>query len=76
MISVMRIFFQKSKVTDFAKKKFGEILSEPAQKELQSYLETHEAKITDFFVDILNPEKDQRSFDQRLQSHQDSMMEF
>ena len=68
--------FSKSKVTDFAKKKFGENLSEPAQKELQSYLETHEAKITDFFVDILNPEKDQRSFDQRLQSHQDSMMEF
>lgn len=68
--------FSKDKVEAFAKKNFGENLSEPAQEELQSYLGTHEAKITDFFVDILNPEKDHRSFDQRLESHQDSMMQF
>jgi hypothetical protein len=68
--------FSKSKIEAFAKKNFGENLSEAAQDELDEYLETHEAKITDFFVDILNPESDQRSHDQRIEDNRDRMMQF
>lgn len=68
--------FSKNKVEQFAEENFGEDLSRPAKDEMQGYLGTHQAKISDFFVDILNPEKDGRSFDTRLEENEDLFKQF
>lgn len=68
--------FSKEKLQRFSTQNLGSNLSEEAQQELDSYLETHQAKVTDFFVDILNPENDRRSFDQKLTQNEELFKQF